>query len=76
MKFHAIWMSNLAPIIELKYSCKVVIVLTSILLSWVLCCLTLYMKIQCFFYMEFHLEMRANYAWCVNAKWYIEVINV
>jgi hypothetical protein len=45
MKFHAIWMSDLAHVVELKYSCKVAIVLASILLSWILCCSTLYLKI-------------------------------
>jgi len=48
MKFHAIWMSDLTPAVELKYSCKVAIVFTSILLSWVLYYSTLYLKILAF----------------------------
>jgi hypothetical protein len=47
MKFHVIWMSNLA-LVELKYSCKVAIVLASILLNWVLYFSTLYLKILVF----------------------------
>jgi len=48
MKFHAIWISDLALVVELKYSCKLTIVLASILLSWVLYCSTLYLKILMF----------------------------
>jgi hypothetical protein len=45
MKFHVVWMLDLTLVVELKYSCKIIIVLASILLSWVLCCSTLYLKI-------------------------------
>jgi hypothetical protein len=48
MKFHVIWMLDLVVVVELKYSCKVAIVLASILLSWVLCSSTLYLKIPVF----------------------------
>jgi hypothetical protein len=40
MKFHVIRMSDLTLVLELKYSWKV-----TILISWVLYCSTLYLKI-------------------------------